>query len=134
MVQMLVINGGLKGMKPGKMGRSETRNGSRCLCGCCLGAQCGHAVGMVMKKLMKRHPALLENWEKCGTKKICLKGTSREHLEGLSEQANHAGILVSPVFDAGKTQIAEGSLTVVAIGPAEATALHPITGDLSLMP
>lgn len=88
---------------------------------------------MVVKKLMKHHPKLLSQWEACGTKKICLKGLSKEHLESLSQQATRARILVTPVFDAGKTQIAEGSLTVVAIGPAEAALLHPITGDLKLM-
>ena len=99
-----------------------------------VGAQCGHAAGMVMKKLMKGHRGLLASWEQCGTKKICVSGLSTEHLESLSEEANLAGVLVTPVFDAGKTQVEEGSLTVVAIGPAAASLLQPITGSLKLMP
>mgnify|MGYP002259879989 CR=1 FL=1 len=88
---------------------------------------------MVMKKLMKHHPGLLAQWEQCGTKKICVRGLSTEHLESLSEHASRQRILVTPVFDAGKTQVEEGSLTVLAIGPAEAIVLHPITGELKLM-
>eukprot|EP00210_Caulerpa_lentillifera_P000982 g946.t1 len=113
---MLVINGELKSMRPGKMG-----------------AQCGHAAAMTMKKLILRHKRLLSQWEQCGQKKICVEGLSRAHLESLSEQASRAGLLVNPVFDAGKTQVEQGSLTVVAIGPAESEILHPITGQLNLM-
>lgn len=99
----------------------------------CIGAQCGHAAGMVMKKLIRHHPNLLAQWETCGTKKICVKGISTEHLESLSEHSSRQNILVTPVFDAGKTQVEEGSLTVLAIGPAEASVLYPITGELKLM-
>jgi len=86
-----------------------------------------------MKKLMTKHKKLLSAWERCMTKKICVRGESTEHLEALAEQARREGILVTPVFDAGKTQVEAGSLTILALGPAEAARLHPITGDLRLM-
>jgi len=38
------------------------------------------------------------------------------YYESISEQATRDGLLVGSVFDAGKTQVEQGSLTVVAIG------------------
>ena len=48
-------------------------------------------------------------------------------------QADAAGLVTYMVMDAGKTQIASGSRTVLGIGPAPETAVLGITDRLKLM-
>ena len=49
--------------------------------------------------------------------KIALKCPSLEELHALAERAEKAGVINYTVIDAGRTQIEEGSETVLAIGP-----------------
>lgn len=53
--------------------------------------------------------------------------------EALGDAARAAGLMVTPVLDAGRTQVEPGSMTVMAIGPAENTKIDSITGHLPLM-
>lgn len=48
-------------------------------------------------------------------------------------QAEKAGLVTYLVADAGRTQIAAGSRTVLAIGPAPVSAFEEITGHLKLL-
>ena len=54
-------------------------------------------------------------------------------LEALAAAAKAAGLPYYVVTDAGRTQIAAGSRTVVAIGPGLDSAVSAITGHLSLL-
>jgi len=99
-----------------------------------IAAQCGHAVYGLTKKLRKKHLALLQQWEACGQPKIALKGDGGvSQLKALMEAAAEANIPVHVVCDAGRTQIAAGSQTVLALGPAGKTALDKVTGHLKLL-
>lgn len=51
----------------------------------------------------------------------------------LARRAERAGLPVFMVADAGRTQVAPGSKTVLAVGPAPRSALDAITGDLRLL-
>lgn len=51
----------------------------------------------------------------------------------LSRLAEEQGIFTFVVVDAGRTQIAAGSRTVLAIGPAPKTLVDQITGHLKLL-
>lgn len=53
--------------------------------------------------------------------------------EALGDAASAAGLMVTPVLDAGRTQVEAGSMTVMAIGPGENTKINSITGHLALM-
>jgi PTH2 family peptidyl-tRNA hydrolase len=68
-----------------------------------------------------------------GQKKICVKGDNAAHLETLEREAQRLKIPTARIHDAGHTQIPSGSLTVVALGPAEPSQLEPITGPLKLL-
>lgn len=57
---------------------------------------------------------------------------SEEELLQLSNAAKKHGVLSSIVRDAGQTQVAPGSRTVIAIGPAPKSLLDKITGHLKL--
>lgn len=50
----------------------------------------------------------------------------------LRKSAENINLLCSIVRDAGHTQVASGSKTVIAIGPAPKSVLNEITGHLKL--
>jgi len=51
----------------------------------------------------------------------------------LAAKAQQAGLMSYIVHDAGRTQIAAGSQTVLAIGPGPKPLIDTVTGHLSLM-
>ena len=75
----------------------------------------------------------LAAWLASGQRKVCVKGDDADHLLHLRAQAERAGLPTSEVRDAGHTQIPSGSLTVVAIGPAESSRIDRLTADLKLL-
>ena len=98
------------------------------------GAQCAHAaVGMVEELHEKGQHTLLAQWEDCGQPKICLKAKDDADLKELSRAAAAVGLTSFQVQDAGRTQVAAGSRTVLAIGPAPKSVCDKVTGHLRLL-
>ena len=54
-------------------------------------------------------------------------------LQGCVEQAESLGITTARVADAGRTEVAPGTVTVAAIGPAAVDLIDQVTGRLSLL-
>ena len=98
-----------------------------------IAAQVGHGAVKATLDAANRHPLLVESWLASGQKKICVKGDNAAHLETLEREAQRLKIPTARIHDAGHTQIPSGSLTVVALGPAEPSQLEPITGPLKLL-
>lgn len=76
---------------------------------------------------------LLAQWEECGQPKICLKAKDDKELLALARTAKASGLPAFIVQDAGRTQVAAGSRTVLAIGPAPRSAIDKVTGQLRLL-
>ncbi|KAK9326183.1 peptidyl-tRNA hydrolase PTH2-domain-containing protein [Lipomyces orientalis] len=95
-------------------------------------AQCCHATLGCYKKSIRHHPALVKIWERSGQPKITVQTKGEESLLILQAQAESVGITHCLVHDAGRTQIAAGSATVLGLGPAPKGKLDQITGDLKL--
>ncbi|KAK9385456.1 peptidyl-tRNA hydrolase PTH2-domain-containing protein [Lipomyces mesembrius] len=95
-------------------------------------AQCCHATLGCYKKAIRRHPAVVKVWERSGQPKITVQTKGEESLLILQAQAESIGINHCLVRDAGRTQIAAGSATVLGLGPAPKHKLDQITGDLKL--
>ncbi|RPG75066.1 MAG: peptidyl-tRNA hydrolase [Euryarchaeota archaeon TMED141] len=112
---VLVVNHGLK------MGKGK------------IAAQVGHASITAMTSISEHDRARLAAWLATGQRKVCVKGDDAEHLLSLRDLADNSGLPTATVRDAGHTQIPSGSLTVVAIGPAEASRIDRLTGDLKLL-
>jgi peptidyl-tRNA hydrolase, PTH2 family len=72
-------------------------------------------------------------WLRDGQPKVVLRATSQEHLHAIAEKAHAAGLPVQVIHDAGRTQVAEGTPTACAIGPANASRIDAVTGDLQLL-
>ena len=75
----------------------------------------------------------LAGWLRDGQPKVVLKVTSAEQLEDVIDQAKTAGLPIELVRDAGRTQVAPGTLTCCAVGPAEGQRIDAITAGLPLL-
>ncbi|XP_003227320.1 peptidyl-tRNA hydrolase 2, mitochondrial [Anolis carolinensis] len=95
-------------------------------------AQCSHAAVSAYKQLQRRSPELLKQWEYCGQPKVVLKAPDEEALVQLLGEAKRLGLTVSLIQDAGRTQIAPGSRTVLGIGPGPAGIVDQVSGHLKL--
>ncbi|XP_040192875.1 peptidyl-tRNA hydrolase 2, mitochondrial [Rana temporaria] len=95
-------------------------------------AQCSHAAVSAYKQLLKRNPELLKQWEYCGQPKVVLKAPDEDTLVELLTQAKQLGLAVSLIQDAGRTQIAPGSRTVLGVGPGPSDLVDKVTGHLKL--
>lgn len=99
-------------------------------------AQCSHAaVGAYKLASSRRSSKLtaLHIWENTGYRKITAKADDRAHLMELMSKAQSRGLVTCLIEDEGLTQIAHGSVTVLAIGPAPSSAFIGITDRLKLL-
>jgi PTH2 family peptidyl-tRNA hydrolase len=65
--------------------------------------------------------------------KVALQIKSEEEMEMLQATAISLGLVAEVIADAGKTQIASGSHTVLGIGPAPKGVVDKVTGGLKLL-
>ncbi|PNS15687.1 peptidyl-tRNA hydrolase [Sphaceloma murrayae] len=100
-----------------------------------IAAQCGHATLACYKALAENSNAstILQRWERYGQAKIAVQVKSEEELHILQAQAMSLGVCAKIIHDAGRTQIASGSATVLGVGPAPESMVNQITGALKLL-
>jgi PTH2 family peptidyl-tRNA hydrolase len=65
--------------------------------------------------------------------KVALQIKSEEEMEMLQATAISLGLVAEVIADAGRTQIASGSHTVLGIGPAPKSVVDKVTGGLKLL-
>ena len=56
-----------------------------------------------------------------------------EQLADLARQARADGLVAEVIHDAGRTQVAPGTATCCAIGPADSDRVDRVTAGLSLL-
>lgn len=78
--------------------------------------------------------AFYKLWKRTGCAKIALKVPTEEMFLNIEKEAAKQGFDPYVVADAGRTQIAAGSLTVLAIGPAPVSRIDKITGRQGVFP
>ena len=100
-----------------------------------IAAQCSHAALKAYKDMIRsdKGKRLTEMWEVSGQAKVVLKVPDEPKMLELADKAKKLGINVATIRDAGKTQIAAGSMTVCALGPASAELIDQVTSDLKLL-
>ena len=96
-----------------------------------IAAQVAHAA--VLAALNGLGTADFATWLEQGQPKVVLKVGDADELRRLAEAGKQAGLPISLVEDAGRTQLPPGTLTCAAIGPAEDRRIDAITGDLPLL-
>jgi PTH2 family peptidyl-tRNA hydrolase len=97
-----------------------------------IAAQCCHAAVGCYKRASKACPAGLAAWERTGCAKIALKCPTEAEMEDIALRAVQKGLPCYLVEDAGRTQIAAGSRTVLGIGPAPVSVFEGVTDHLKL--
>ncbi|QSZ36670.1 hypothetical protein DSL72_006551 [Monilinia vaccinii-corymbosi] len=100
-----------------------------------IAAQCSHATLACYKTISRKDPnsLILRRWERQGQAKVALQVKSEDELDDLQAQAISLGVVAEQIADAGRTQIASGSHTVLGIGPAPKSVIDQITGKLKLL-
>jgi PTH2 family peptidyl-tRNA hydrolase len=72
-------------------------------------------------------------WLRAGQPKVVLKAVSEDDLFAIAARASDAELPVQVIRDAGRTQVAEGTPTCCAIGPADGSRIDAVTSSLSLL-
>lgn len=96
-----------------------------------LAAQVAHAA--VVAALAARGCREFATWLAEGQPKVVLSVTDGELLREVAAAADAARLPVHVIRDAGRTQLAPGTPTCCAIGPAENARIDAVTGGLSLL-
>ncbi len=81
----------------------------------------------------KKDPRGFDKWYSEGQKKVVLKVDSLERLYEIKAIVDANSINNSLITDAGRTEIAPGSVTCIGIGPSTDAILDKITGELSML-
>lgn len=94
-----------------------------------LAAQSAHASLMAYEETSS---SARNAWKSDGQKKIVLKANGESEIFDLADVARRNGLPYAVVRDAGHTQLDPGTVTALAVGPAEDSQVDAVTGDLSL--
>ena len=95
-----------------------------------MAAQAAHAS---VEAALRSDKDKLKEWRNSGSAKIVVKVESKEDLYRYNQIAKDSGLSTALITDAGKTVIAPGTETCVAIGPDGEEKIDRITGDLKLI-
>ncbi|KAL2116628.1 hypothetical protein VTJ04DRAFT_8796 [Mycothermus thermophilus] len=76
---------------------------------------------------------ILRQWERLGQAKVAVQVKGEDELLALQRKARSLGIAAEVIMDAGRTQIASGSRTVLGVGPAPKRIVDLVTGGLKLL-
>eukprot|EP00635_Sarcinochrysidales_sp_CCMP3193_P012406 CAMPEP_0118901564 /NCGR_PEP_ID=MMETSP1166-20130328/7222_1 /TAXON_ID=1104430 /ORGANISM="Chrysoreinhardia sp, Strain CCMP3193" /LENGTH=364 /DNA_ID=CAMNT_0006840741 /DNA_START=55 /DNA_END=1149 /DNA_ORIENTATION=+ len=103
-----------------------------------IAAQSAHAALGAYRTVVERNPALALDWiDKSGEKTIvCAPPPTQTwdaFLATAIPKADRANVATFLVHDAGRTEVASGTSTVLAVGPALSAHIDPITRSLPLL-
>jgi PTH2 family peptidyl-tRNA hydrolase len=96
-----------------------------------IAAQVAHAA--VTAALAAQGSADFAAWAAEGQPKVVLKVPSEAALLDVAGRAHAGGLPVALIRDAGRTQVAAGTPTCCAIGPAGSTRIDAVTAELPLL-
>ena len=96
-------------------------------------AQACHAAVGASEMAKKDNHKAWRSWRDEGAKKVALKAESLEELQDLAVKAKDMDITYVLIHDAGHTEVAPGTVTVLGLGPDRSDRLDKITGSLPLI-
>jgi PTH2 family peptidyl-tRNA hydrolase len=95
-----------------------------------LAAQSAHAS---VEAVLKSDKDKVKEWRMSGSEKIVVKVEDKKELYKFLQLAKDAGLATALITDAGRTVIAPGTETCLAIGPDDEKEIDKITGKLKLL-
>ena len=98
-----------------------------------IAVQVAHA-SLSSAEIVKKHDnSLFKKWALNGQAKVALKVQSLDELLEIQKNVKKKGIFCYLVQDKGLTQIEEGTITCLGIGPALTNEIDEITKELKLL-
>jgi PTH2 family peptidyl-tRNA hydrolase len=88
---------------------------------------------LAAEEARKRHRTWWEAWLYEGQRKIAVKVKDEKELLEFETFAKDLGLPNALIVDRGLTQIPEGTITCLGIGPAPAELMDRLTGKLKLL-
>ena len=98
-----------------------------------LAAQVAHAAVACALETKQKKPAWFKKWNDEGAKKAVVQVDTEDDFYPLREKAELLGIAAVIIADAGQTEIAPGTKTVLGLGPAPENLIDQVTKDLPLL-
>ncbi len=98
-----------------------------------LAAQVAHAAVNCALSTKKNNSKWFHKWQTEGAKKVVAKVDNVDDFFVLKQKAESLKISTSLIEDAGHTEIAPGTKTVLGLGPAPANLIDQVTGDLKIL-
>lgn len=105
-------------------------------------AQCAHAAVATFEKLIEHEAqsnvtslewkSWFASWRATGCAKVVLQCADEPAMLKLATKAKASGLPYHVIRDAGRTQIAAGSKTVLSVGPGPKSLVDGVTGELKL--
>jgi len=95
-----------------------------------MAAQASHAS---VEAVMKSDKDTFKEWKMHGMKKVVLKAKDEKELIEMKQKADDEGLVTALITDAGKTQIAPGTITCLGIGPDKEEKIDKVTGHLKIV-
>jgi len=98
-----------------------------------IAAQAGHAAVSAAQDAYQRHKKWWEAWIFEGQKKVAVKVEGEKELGELEQVADDLGLPHALIVDRGLTEVLEGTITCLGIGPAPSRMIDRLTGNLKLL-
>ncbi len=95
-----------------------------------LSAQVAHAS---VEAVLKSDARVIKEWRNEGMEKIVCKVTDEKELLKYFRLAKETGLTTALITDAGRTVVAPGTKTCLAIGPDQEQRIDQLTKDLPLL-
>lgn len=95
-----------------------------------IAVQCAHAAVSCALIAKKNEVRIMERWQANGARKICLEVEDLASIKSIMARAKSAGIITHLVKDAGNTEVAAGTITVLGIGPGPRNSIDALVSDL----
>ena len=98
-----------------------------------IAAQAGHAAVSAAIEARTHYRNWFKAWILEGQRKIAVKVKNEKDLLKFKEYAVDLGLPNALIVDKGLTEIPEGTITCLGIGPAPAEKIDRLTGELKLL-
>ena len=95
-----------------------------------LAVQVAHAA---VEAAHRSNKEVIKNWRNEGMKKVVLEIADLKELYKYKQQAEDLGLITAVITDAGRTVVAPGTTTCIAIGPDKEEKIDSITVKLKIL-
>ena len=83
-----------------------------------------------LQRAKKTHSRMVQRWKESASRKICLAVDDEEEIEYFLNLVQEASLPFALIKDAGLTEVAPGTVTVLGVGPAPRHTMDSLFGEL----